>query len=61
MAHGQVLFKLETLQITVSFKDRGSISKLLSLTPEERQHKQSCSASGLSLQAPGYICQNRDA
>ena len=61
MAHCQALFKLENLQMTGSFKDRGGINKLLSLTPEERQRGQSCSVSGLSLQAPGPISQNRDA
>jgi threonine dehydratase len=36
MARGNVLLKLENLQLTGSFKVRGAMNKLLSLAPEER-------------------------
>ncbi|HZI13786.1 MAG TPA: pyridoxal-phosphate dependent enzyme, partial [Myxococcus sp.] len=32
-----VYFKLENLQHTGAFKERGALNKLLTLTPEERQ------------------------
>src|ERR1051325_3228827 len=33
----RVFFKLENLQITGSFKERGALNRLLTLTPEEKQ------------------------
>ncbi len=36
MAGARVLFKLDNLQMTGSFKERGALNKLLSLSPEER-------------------------
>lgn len=36
ISHSQVFLKLENLQLTGSFKIRGAINKLLSLTPEQR-------------------------
>jgi threonine dehydratase len=33
----RVFFKLENLQMTGSFKDRGALNRLLTLTPEERK------------------------
>src|SRR4030095_17226648 len=35
MTGNRVFFKLENLQLTGSFKERGALNKLLSLTPEE--------------------------
>src|ERR671923_1978163 len=37
MAGARVFFKLDNLQMTGSFKERGALNKLLSLTPTERQ------------------------
>jgi threonine dehydratase len=37
MAAARVFFKLDNLQMTGSFKERGALNKLLSLTPRERQ------------------------
>lgn len=36
MAGARVFFKLDNLQMTGSFKERGALNKLLSLSPEER-------------------------
>lgn len=37
MTGNQVFFKLENLQMTGSFKERGALNRLLTLTPEEAQ------------------------
>ncbi len=37
LAQAQVFFKLDNLQMTGSFKERGALNKLLSLSTEERQ------------------------
>jgi threonine dehydratase len=45
-AKGRVLLKMENLQITGSFKLRGAMNKLLSLTPEERTRGVVAASSG---------------
>ncbi|MGO8789486.1 MAG: threonine/serine dehydratase [Terriglobia bacterium] len=45
-AGGQVYLKLENLQRTGTFKVRGALSKVTSLTPEERQRGMVCASSG---------------
>lgn len=37
MAHARVFFKLDNLQMTGSFKERGALNKLLSLSVDERK------------------------
>src|SRR5258708_10076491 len=37
MTGNTVFFKLENLQLTGSFKERGALNRLLTLTPEEAQ------------------------
>src|SRR5213594_5095953 len=37
LADARVFFKLDNLQMTGSFKERGALNKLLSLSPDERQ------------------------
>jgi threonine dehydratase len=37
MTGNRVFFKLENLQMTGSFKDRGALNRLLTLTPEEKK------------------------
>ncbi len=37
LAGARVFFKLDNLQMTGSFKERGALNKLLSLSPDERQ------------------------
>lgn len=38
MADARVFFKLDNLQMTGSFKERGALNKLLSLSPDERRN-----------------------
>ncbi|MFT4632157.1 MAG: threonine dehydratase [Candidatus Pseudothioglobus sp.] len=56
IAQCQVLFKLENLQMTGSFKDRGGINKLLSLTPAERQRGVIAASAGNHAQSVAYHC-----
>jgi threonine dehydratase len=56
IAHCQVLFKLENLQMTGSFKDRGGINKLLSLTPQERKRGVIAASAGNHAQSVAYHC-----
>jgi threonine dehydratase len=56
IARCQVLFKLENLQMTGSFKDRGGINKLLSLTLEERQRGVIAASAGNHAQSVAYHC-----
>lgn len=45
-ADGEVHLKLENLQRTGTFKVRGALSKVTSLTPEERLRGMVCASSG---------------
>lgn len=56
MANCQVLFKLENLQMTGSFKDRGGLNKLLSLSPAERARGVIAASAGNHAQAVAYHC-----
>ena len=44
----EVFLKFENLQFTASFKERGALNKLLSLTPEERKR-------GVIAMSAGYL------
>ncbi len=50
----EVFLKFENLQFTASFKDRGSLNKLLSLTPAERQAGVIAMSAGNHAQAVAY-------
>jgi threonine dehydratase len=50
----RIFFKLENLQMTGSFKERGAINKLLSLTPEERRRGVVTASAGNHAQAVAY-------
>jgi threonine dehydratase len=52
----QTLFKLENLQLTGSFKERGALNKLLSLTLEERSRGVIAASAGNHAQAVAYHC-----
>ena len=54
LARCQVLFKLENLQMTGSFKDRGGLNKLLSLSPAERARGVIAASAGNHAQAIAY-------
>ena len=50
----QVFLKFENLQFTASFKERGALNKLLSLTPEERKRGVVAMSAGNHAQAVAY-------
>jgi threonine dehydratase len=50
----QVFLKLENLQFTASFKERGALNKLLSLAPEERRRGVIAMSAGNHAQAVAY-------
>lgn len=51
---GQVFVKYENLQVTNSFKDRGALNKLASLSDEERQRGVIAMSAGNHAQAVAY-------
>ena len=53
----RTLFKLENFQNTGSFKDRGALNKLLSLSPEEREKGVIAASAGNHAQAVAYHSQ----
>jgi len=53
----QALFKLENFQMTGSFKERGALNKLLSLSPAERQRGVVTASSGNHAQGLAYHAQ----
>ncbi len=53
----QTLFKLENFQVTGSFKDRGALYKLLSLSFEEKKKGVIAASAGNHAQAVAYHCQ----
>ncbi|MDQ2994517.1 MAG: pyridoxal-phosphate dependent enzyme, partial [Pseudomonadota bacterium] len=46
LLHAKVYLKCENLQITGSFKLRGALNKLLSLTAEQRERGVICASTG---------------
>jgi threonine dehydratase len=50
----KIYFKLENLQMTGSFKERGAVNKLLSLTPEERRRGVITASAGNHAQGVAY-------
>ena len=54
MTGSKVFLKLENLQITGSFKERGAVNKLLSLDPQERRHGVIAASAGNHAQGVAY-------
>ncbi len=52
----QALFKLENFQMTGSFKERGAVNKLFSLSAEERKRGVVAASAGNHAQAVAYHC-----
>ena len=52
----QVVLKLENFQMTGSFKERGALHKLLSLSPGEREKGVVAASAGNHAQAVAYHC-----
>lgn len=50
----RVYFKLENLQMTGSFKERGALNKILTLTDEERARGVICASAGNHAQGVAY-------
>lgn len=50
----QTFFKFENLQYTGSFKERGALNKILTLTPEERAHGVIAASAGNHAQGVAY-------
>ena len=50
----KVFFKLENLQMTGSFKERGALNKLLTLVPEERERGVIAASAGNHAQGVAY-------
>ena len=53
---GRLHLKLESLQRTGSFKDRGALNRILDLTPEQRKRGVVTASAGNHAQAVGYHC-----
>lgn len=56
LARGRVHLKLESLQRTGSFKDRGALNRLLDLTADERRRGVVTASAGNHAQAVAYHC-----
>jgi threonine dehydratase len=54
LAGCEIYLKFENLQFTASFKDRGALNKLLSLTPEQRRCGVAAMSAGNHAQAVAY-------
>lgn len=54
LAGNAVYFKLENLQMTGSFKERGALNKILTLSEEERRRGVICASAGNHAQAVAY-------
>ncbi len=57
LAGAEVILKFENLQFTASFKERGALNKLLSLTPEERKRGVIAMSAGNHAQGVAYHAQ----
>ena len=54
IARNSVFFKLENLQMTGSFKERGALNKILQLTPDEKRRGVICASAGNHAQGVAY-------
>jgi threonine dehydratase len=50
----ELFLKLESLQYTASFKDRGALNRMIALTPEERERGVIAASAGNHAQAVAY-------
>src|SRR5512142_3004824 len=55
----QVFLKLENLQMTGSYKERGALNRILTLTPEERDRGLIAASAGNHAQAVSYHATKR--
>ena len=54
LAGAEIFLKFENLQFTASFKERGALNKLLSLTPDERRRGVVAASAGNHAQGVAY-------
>ena len=47
----EIYLKFENLQFTASFKERGALNKLVSLTPEQKKHGVIAASAGITRRA----------
>jgi threonine dehydratase len=59
LSGSQVYLKLENLQMTGSYKERGALNRILTLTPEERQRGLIAASAGNHAQAVSYHATKR--
>jgi threonine dehydratase len=59
LAENQVFLKLENLQMTGAYKERGALNKILTLTPEERERGLIAASAGNHAQAVSYHASRR--
>ena len=57
MTGNRVFFKLENLQMTGSFKERGALNRLLTLAPEQTRHGVITASAGNHGMAVAFQCQ----
>ncbi len=59
LSGNQVFLKLENLQMTGSYKERGALNRILTLTREEREHGLIAASAGNHAQAVSYHATKR--
>ncbi len=59
LSGNQVYLKLENLQMTGAYKERGALNKILTLTPEERERGLIAASAGNHAQAVSYHASKR--
>jgi threonine dehydratase len=59
LSGNQVFLKLENLQMTGAYKERGALNKILELTPEERERGLIAASAGNHAQAVSYHASKR--
>jgi threonine dehydratase len=59
LSGNRVFLKLENLQMTGAYKERGALNKILELTPQEREHGLIAASAGNHAQAVSYHASKR--
>jgi threonine dehydratase len=59
LSGNQIFLKLENLQMTGSYKERGALNRILTLTPEERERGLIAASAGNHAQAVSYHATKR--
>src|ERR1035437_7353517 len=59
LSGNQIFLKLESLQMTSAYKERGALNKILELTPDERNRGLIAASAGNHAQAVSYHATKR--